>query len=168
LRIAITGPESTGKSELARDLSKHYNIVFVPEFAREYLSQLGRSYNQTDLTIIARGQLSYWNQFDKGQSFISDSEMITMKIWSEVKYQKCDEYILQALSNQKFDQYLLCYPDLLWQADKLREHPSKEDRLNLFSLYKKEFDHLGFKYDIITGNSAARLNSAVKIIDRRL
>ncbi|VAW30185.1 hypothetical protein MNBD_BACTEROID07-850, partial [hydrothermal vent metagenome] len=36
-RIAITGPESTGKSELAAWLASAYQTSWVPEYAREYL-----------------------------------------------------------------------------------------------------------------------------------
>ena len=42
IRIAITGPESTGKSMLTAQLAKHYKAVMVAEYAREYLEKLGR------------------------------------------------------------------------------------------------------------------------------
>ena len=57
IRIAITGPESTGKSTLARQLAEHYQTTWVPEFARVYLDQLGRPYEEGDLVSIAKGQL---------------------------------------------------------------------------------------------------------------
>ena len=165
MRIAITGPESTGKSELGYNLSLHYNIPLVPEFARKYLIQLQRPYKQPDLTDIAKGQLLYWNAYKEGQSFISDTEMLTIKIWSEVKYQKCDTYISKAFADQKFDLYLLCYPDISWEPDELREHPSKADRIHLFSLYKEALDRIGFNYKIIKGEGNVRLNSALEIVN---
>jgi hypothetical protein len=48
-KIAIVGPESTGKSTLARQLASHFNTLWVPEFARKYIDQLNRPYQQADL-----------------------------------------------------------------------------------------------------------------------
>ena len=56
-KIAITGPESTGKSMLAAQLAAHYHTVWVPEYAREYLALLGKPYEEEDIVVIAQGQL---------------------------------------------------------------------------------------------------------------
>ena len=53
-RIAITGPESTGKSMLAQQLADHYHTLWVPEFARDYLTSLNRPYEEDDILYIAR------------------------------------------------------------------------------------------------------------------
>ena len=58
LRIAITGPESSGKTTLARALSKVLSAVYIPEFARQYLQEKGLKYDQQDLDEIAKGQLN--------------------------------------------------------------------------------------------------------------
>nr|WP_317045233.1 ATP-binding protein [Formosa algae] len=36
LKIVLFGPESTGKTVLAKQLAAHYNTVFVPEYSRTY------------------------------------------------------------------------------------------------------------------------------------
>ena len=51
-RILILGPESTGKSTLAKDLAIHFGEPWVPEFAREYLEKLERPYQFEDLAEI--------------------------------------------------------------------------------------------------------------------
>jgi nicotinamide riboside kinase len=35
-KIAVVGPESTGKSTMSAYLAKHYDTIWVPEFARGY------------------------------------------------------------------------------------------------------------------------------------
>ena len=55
-KIIFTGPESTGKSTLAKKLSQLYNTVWVPEFARTYLEGMNRLYREEDLLKIAQGQ----------------------------------------------------------------------------------------------------------------
>ena len=56
--ITIVGPESSGKTTLARQLAAHYGCPWVPEYAREYLEGLGRMYEEHDLEAIAQGQLT--------------------------------------------------------------------------------------------------------------
>ena len=42
IKVVLFGPESSGKTTLSKHLARHYNTVWTPEFAREYLiSQLG-------------------------------------------------------------------------------------------------------------------------------
>ena len=39
LRIVLFGPESTGKTTLAKALATYYDSSYVPEFARDYLQK---------------------------------------------------------------------------------------------------------------------------------
>ncbi len=55
--ITIVGPESSGKTTLARELASRYSAPWVPEYARKYLEGLGRPYDENDLVRIAQGQL---------------------------------------------------------------------------------------------------------------
>ena len=57
IKIAITGPESTGKSQLAEELAAYYHTVFVPEYARGFIDRLDRPYNREDILEIAKGQI---------------------------------------------------------------------------------------------------------------
>lgn len=138
IRIAVTGPESTGKTTLALALSQELNAVYVPEFAREYLTDLHREYTIQDLTKIAEGQnklieASLKNDCDY---VVVDTEMTVMKIWSEFKYQTCDESILEAYQKQEFDLYILCGTSIEWEFDELREHPHLRDYF--YTVYKNE------------------------------
>ncbi len=56
-KIVVIGPESTGKSTLCEKLADHYNTLWVPEYAREYLEKHGPEYTYEDLYDIAAGQL---------------------------------------------------------------------------------------------------------------
>ena len=112
-RIAITGPESTGKSKLAQNLAGHYHTVFVPEYAREYIDNLNRPYNQEDILEIARARQDGRRGGKEGKRILfCDTELIVTKIWSEVKYGICDPWILGEIESRKYDLYLLCYIDI--------------------------------------------------------
>ena len=56
LKIAILGPESTGKSTLAEQLAKYFGTDFVPEYSREYLKDFAGQYQIDDVVKIAQGQ----------------------------------------------------------------------------------------------------------------
>ena len=160
-KIIITGPESSGKTTLCNALSKHFNLPFSKEYAREYLNALKRDYNPDDLLKIAKGQL----QTENGLQLL-DTDLITLKIWSEYKYGSCDKCILTQIEKQKAEKrfYLLCKPDIPWQPDKQRENPS--DREAIFEIYKQELDDLGHKYFIVEGgdrteNSISKISSLI-------
>ena len=67
-----------------------------------------------------------------------DTDLITIKIWSDYKYQKCDDWITQKINSQKKEKriYILCKPDLPWEYDPQRKN--KDSRDELFNTYKKE------------------------------
>lgn len=149
--IAITGPECSGKTTLSRQLAGLPGAALVPEFARHYLAHLGRPYTQDDLLHIAQNQqrLIHTACASGSQLVIADTELSVIKIWSMVKYRSCHPQIEEGLSNQRFDLYLLCRPDLPWTYDPLRENP--HDRHRLFELYELEMKLLGCRYEIIEG-----------------
>ena len=57
-KIVFTGPECSGKTTLSKEIAKHFNLVWVQEYARQYLENLERSYNYYDLKKIAQGQFN--------------------------------------------------------------------------------------------------------------
>ena len=148
LKIIVTGPESSGKTTLCKALSKHFNLPFSKEYAREYLDALNRDYNQDDLLKIAKGQL----QAENGIQLL-DTDLITLKIWSEYKYGSCDKWILTQIEKQKSEKrfYLLCKPDIPWKADPLRENPNNREKL--FELYKEELENLGHDCFVVDGEN---------------
>jgi NadR type nicotinamide-nucleotide adenylyltransferase len=163
-RIAIVGPECTGKTELARFLANHYHTVWVPEFAREYLETLGRPYQKSDLITIAHGQLhSEHTIAQTANRFVfCDTTLIVVKIWSEFKYGSCDPEIVTLMGKQVYDLHLLTDIDLPWEDDPLREHPNK--RQELFKLYEEELKRTKTNYRIIRGHSIARRQAAIEAV----
>ena len=165
IKIAITGPESTGKSLLARQLADHYKTVWIQEFARVYLSKIDSPYNYEDILKIAKGQIQSAEAILPMANKIcfSDTELLVTKIWCDVKFGNCHPWITENLKKQDFDLYLLMDIDLPWEFDPLREHPHQ--RRFLFDRYKNELDKLGFNYRIISGVGEERLENAIEIVE---
>ena len=147
-KIIVTGPESSGKTTLCKNLSEHFKIPFAKEYAREFLDELGGDYKQDDLLEIAKVQLK-----SELNSQLLDTDLITIKIWSEYKYGSCDKWILSQIEKQKTEKrfYLLCKADIPWEGDPQRENPN--DRVELFEIHKKELENLGHDYFVVEGEN---------------
>ena len=72
LKIILTGPESTGKSTICKQLAEYFKTSFIGEFARTYITNLDGNYNQNDLLKIAKEQLSLENKHKKGKNPLID------------------------------------------------------------------------------------------------
>jgi NadR type nicotinamide-nucleotide adenylyltransferase len=165
-RIAVTGPESTGKSVLSEQLAEHYHTSWVPEYSRVYLEQLGKPYSYDDILKIAQGQSALEESLaGKANKYLfCDTEFIVTRIWSIFKYQTCDPWIDRQIDEHRYDLYLLCDIDLPWEYDPLREHPGH--RNELFSLYKHELESRGLPYHIVSGTGSKRITKAISFIER--
>jgi NadR type nicotinamide-nucleotide adenylyltransferase len=166
-RVAITGPESTGKSWLAENLAKKYECMWVPEYAREYLQQLDRPYTYEDILKIAQGQMTSEDEalLSTDNFLFSDTECLVTKIWCDVKFRKCHDWIIEQIEQDPHDLYLLCNIDLPWEPDPLREHPHKSKYL--FNLYLDELKLRNLPFDVISGTGDARLRCAIDAINKR-
>jgi nicotinamide riboside kinase len=221
-KIVILGPESTGKSTLCKLLAEHYNTIWCPEFAREYLHIHGTAYTYGDLLEIAKGQIaleeeyikqvngqwsivngessmvaSQWSMVneEKNETLPSsneqqptasqpltlnlkpstsnqkhpllfiDTNMYVMKVWCEFVFGKCHQYILDKISERKYDLYLLCNVDLPWVSDELREYPTYETRQQLYNIYKQLMMHQPVEWIDIQGSYNERLKIAVNAVD---
>ncbi len=154
-RVAIIGPESTGKSTLAAYLARRYNGLLIPEYARTYVEQLNRPYTYDDVVAIARYQIEEIesifhqrsSQYTNSKAVFFDTDLIITKVWFEYKYGSCPDWLLKALHDYPMDVYLLTYPDIDWKPDPVRENPNI--RLELFNRYKQEIQTLNIPYYII-------------------
>lgn len=168
IKIAITGPEASGKSELAAALAKYYNTAYAPEYARKYLENKNGQYSFQDLDKIALGQIKNEELAVKRAREICffDTDMLVMYVWSSFRFGKVSPLIKKALSQREYDHWLLCKPDLPWEEDPLRESPNQKEREELFQIYE-DYLKLNFpsQFTIVEGLGANRLNTAISAIE---
>lgn len=167
-RVAVIGPESTGKSELSQYLAKVFDTVWVEEYARTYLDKLGRPYGPPDLVSIAKGQISHEDSLapKANKVLICDTDLYVIKIWSRFKYGYCDPRILEWMAMRNYDLYLLTYVDLPWEPDPYREHPHQREAL--YQLYLDEMRSQSVPFEEIRGQREARRKIAVESVERLL
>jgi NadR type nicotinamide-nucleotide adenylyltransferase len=183
-KIVIIGPESTGKSTLCELLAKHYQTKWIHEFAREYLLANGKEYSYEDLLKIAKGQLAHEDElsfqfsissFQSSNSTLTthssrllfiDTDMYVMKVWCEFVFGKCHQWIIDQITERKYDLYLLCNTDLPWVKDELREYPDLETREILFHIYKDILINQTTPWAEIKGTNNQRLQTAIEAVDK--
>jgi nicotinamide riboside kinase len=165
LKIAIVGPESTGKSTLAEALAAHYQEPFVPEIARTYVQDLNRPYQLHDIEEMAKLQLyAEQDRLPEARNFLfCDTSLLVHKIWSQFVFQQVPLSINKAYKPNEYALHLLCNIDLPWVEDPLREHPHQ--RHELFGLYEYELQKSAADFVLISGKHEQRLKHAVEAID---
>jgi NadR type nicotinamide-nucleotide adenylyltransferase len=170
LRIVLTGAESSGKSTLTVALAEHLQVPFALEYARLYLEKNGPRYDYASVHTIAREHLVYQKNQVPCDSPIAlyDTDLINFKIWCEVAFGSCEPWLTQAIQAEPHHAYLLCYPDLPWQNDPLREYPSPESRLWLFEKHQAFVQATGRPYAVIKGSGQAREQAALQAVQQLL
>jgi NadR type nicotinamide-nucleotide adenylyltransferase len=173
LKVVIYGPESTGKTTLAKQLASHYHTIWVEEFARDYLQkkwdQKKEVCSRADLPIIVAGQIQLENEATTKakQILICDTNLVVTRVWSETHFESyCDPQITACSIQFQYDLYLLTGIDVPWQKDDLRDRPN--DRQMMFDYFKNTLDQLGENYAILKGNQEQRLRKAIGTINKLL
>jgi NadR type nicotinamide-nucleotide adenylyltransferase len=168
IKIAVIGPESTGKTTIAKELASHFNTVWVPEYAREFLNTLGRPYVQSDLIEIAKGQLKAEHDMaKKANNFLfCDTDLQVIKVWSEHKYGDCDPWILNQIETHYYDFYFLTFFDIPYEQDELRENP--EERPYFFDIYYQLLMKKGQQFAVVQGNAEERIEYAKRMVSALL
>jgi NadR type nicotinamide-nucleotide adenylyltransferase len=167
-RIAILGPESTGKTTLSAQLAVAFDTAWVPEYARAFAEALERPYTADDILHCAREQLRLEELRARAATgfLFCDTEFIILKVWAEQVFGRCPDFIVQQVKQHRYDLYLLTAPDLPFEKDPVRENPHRREEL--FALYEAELKTLGVEYAVISGIGKERLQQAAKAVRRRV
>ncbi len=153
-KIAVVGPESTGKSTMSAHLAKHFNTVWVPEFARGYCEKLTEPPAWQDEINMFYGQLALEAEIlpKANKLLICDTTFITVKIWSDYTFGKSPQEVLDELPKHPYDLYLFLNIDLPWEEDPLRDFPHKREYF--MDVWHKELQALNARYVLISGHGA--------------
>jgi len=173
IKVVLFGPESTGKTTLSRQLARHYNTVWTPEYAREYLQEKWNNERKTceqdDLLPIAIGQMQLENKLAKkaDKVLICDTDLLETKVYSEQFYGGfVDKQLDKASKENSYDIYFLTYIDTPWEADDLRDRP--DQRLEMFNAFEQALIDNNKPYILLKGDKETRLKKATEIIDKLL
>ncbi len=165
-KICFYGPESTGKSTLAKQMAQLYQTEFVPEVSREFIT----SNNFTIQDIIAIGHAQTERVLAKVKTanrlLFCDTDLITTEIYSQHYLKTVPPVLYELEAMVKYDQYFLFDVDVPWISDGLRDLGGK--RHEMYEMFKGALDERKIPYIIVSGSYAEREVIVRKEIERML
>ena len=169
-KIVLYGPESTGKTTLAKALANHYNTLWVPEFARDYLQKKWEDQRAKcdldDLLIIAREQAKAETEAAKNahRFLFCDTNVLVTKVWSETHFDGyCAPALLRMAEQVQDVHYFLTNIDVPWEADDLRDRPDQRDEM--FHYFQKQLVDQGLPHTLLLGDHSTRLQQAIDTLE---
>jgi len=177
LRVAVYGPESTGKTMLAERLAAHFNAPLVPEYARERWDEQG-ALGLEDMAPIAREQ---WRREAEavhrchvlsdrdallGRLVICDTEALTTMLWSDLLYGTTPDEVRRGAEKRcrDYELYLLLDIDVPFAPDPQRCFPDPADREKCMRVWRGALESRHLPYVLIRGDWPAREAAAISAV----
>jgi nicotinamide riboside kinase len=168
IKIAIVGPESTGKSTISKGLAQYYKTLWVPEYARYYCAGLTAPCTLQDELNMFYGQIALEEAIEVACDtglLICDTTFLTVKIWSDYQLGETPQPVLDALKIHKYDFYILLKNDIPWEPDPLRDFEGLSDYF--MEVWRKELITLNANY-VEVGGLENRLQNVIEVVDKLL
>lgn len=163
-KIAIVGPESTGKSTIAKYLATALDTVCVPEYSRYYCEDLNNQYTKQDEVNMFYGQCALEDALlplATNNCIVCDTTIMTVKVWCDHLFGETPAHVVSAIRERSYDLYLLMDIDLPWQDDPLRDFP--DQREHFLAVWKQELTALSACFHVISGVGEERYRNALAI-----
>jgi NadR type nicotinamide-nucleotide adenylyltransferase len=170
LRIAVFGPESTGKTWLAERLATHFRAPLVPEYARERWDEQG-ALGLEDMLPIAREQ---WRREDAAAAassmVICDTDALTTMLWSDLLYGTCPDDVRRGAEKRcrQYALYLLLDIDVPFQPDPQRCFPDPADREKCMRIWRGALERRQLPFVEIRGDWKSREAAAIGAVTELL
>lgn len=177
LRIAVYGPESTGKTRLAEKLAAHFRAPLVAEYARERWEQQG-ALGLEDMLPIAKEQwrredeaAALLRQGSEGQAradrlVVCDTDALTTMLWSDLLYGTCPDELRRGAEKRcrNYALYLLLDIDVPFEPDPQRCFPDPADREKCMRIWRGALERRHLPRVDIRGDWPAREAAAIAAV----
>lgn len=168
LKICLFGPESTGKSTLAKNLAASFGTAFAAEYAHEHISARDGEIALADISQIAAGQVQAERraEAEARNVLFCDTDLLTTTIWSDRLFGECPGWIRTAAELQHYDLYLLMDVDAPWVDDIHRYLP--EERQSFLDSCRNALESRGRPYIMLSGSWDGKFSAACAAVTRLL
>ena len=149
-KVCFYGPESTGKSTMAKHMAEFYKTEWVPEVAREFVTT--NDFTIDDIIKIGHAQINCVLEKTKTANKIlfCDTDLITTQIYCRHYLKEVPHVLIELEKLIKYDLYFLFEPDVPWVADGLRDLGEK--RKEMLEVFKLELVRRSITYIVVKGN----------------
>lgn len=164
--ICLYGPESTGKSTLAKNLAAIYKTELVPEVSKEIITT--NNFTIEDIVRIGLAQTQRIKEklTTANKILFCDTDLITTQIYSQFYLGVVPPILYELEREIQYDTYFLLDIDVPWIADGLRDLGNKRDVM--MATFKSALDDRGLKYQLVKGTYSEREGKIVRAIDALL
>jgi HTH-type transcriptional repressor of NAD biosynthesis genes len=163
-KICFYGPESTGKSTMARKMAALYNTEFVPEVSREIIDS--NVFTLDDIIAIGKAQTARVKETAKkaNKLLFCDSDVITTEIYCRHYLGQIPPILFELEKEISYDRYFLFDIDVPWVADGLRD--LGERREEMFEIFREELDKREIPYHLLRGDFASREKKLIEEMNK--
>ncbi|MBC7997370.1 MAG: AAA family ATPase [Leptolyngbya sp.] len=167
-RVCVFGPESTGKSTLAKQLAERFGTVYVPEYAKTYIEANGKDIDDADMLAIARGQCALEDAVarDANRVLFCDSDLVTSIMWSGRLVGTVPDWLRSEADKRHYDLYLLTHYDVPWVDDVHRYIPKESPAF--FDRCLLELEGRQRRFKEVKGGWDVRFQLAVSAVEQML
>lgn len=165
--VVLTGPENSGKTTLAQALAERLGAPWVPEGARRFVETNPTPLSAETVEPIAKLAMALDDaaRADAPAVLVHDTDLVSTVVYARQHYGHCPPWIAGEARARRADLYLLCLPDLPWEADGVRDRPTQ--RAELLAMFREELRAMNADVVEIAGLGEARLAAALSALASR-
>jgi NadR type nicotinamide-nucleotide adenylyltransferase len=169
-RVAVYGPECTGKTTLAAALAAHFGEPWSPEYVRQFWDERHGTITAVDLDTVARGQIAAEEAAAARARRVvfCDTELLTCTLWDDLLFPgACPPWVRAEADRRarEFAFYLLCVTDVPFASDPQRCFPDEAGRAMCMRRWRQTLEQRGRPFVEIHGPWAERTAQAIRAVE---
>lgn len=169
MNIAILGAESTGKSELAKQLEQHFlaqgkSVQLIPEYLRTWCNAENRTPRKEEQLAIAAEQVRQINNASNCEVLLTDTTALTIAAYSDLLFNDISLYDMALAHQRRFDATLLMGLDLLWVEDGI-QRDGAHMREPVDTALRAALALGGIQFQVVYGTGKSRLQNALRCLN---
>jgi nicotinamide riboside kinase len=166
--VVIMGPESTGKTTLARDLARHFGTAWTSEYLRVWLDAKGAVCEPHDLPYVVAGHRASEAALARHAQRVlfCDCDPLMTAVYSRFYYGDLPVWLDEAASARRAGLYLLLDCDVPWVPDPQRDMPHRREDIR--DLCREELQRRHLPWTLVGGTWTGRFETARESVERLL